>query len=297
MTKFFAIAFAATLIACVDAKITRMRSGSSCHCRHRIQNERDDAIKKHNEVAENLDRLSEFVTMTNCEEGYVFNYDASTHDTSKVLCEKCPKNHYRTYNNATCLHCPEGYISKEGSNNCKRASMYDLVHTLCYPGSVVGDNPFGVHLDSCKKCNIEDREYMPYLNNADDCLICPAGSIITKDSECKKCHPGYYEYGNKCIECDAGTYNDIEGKTECAVCNNDKAIAYTSIGGTNCEDSTLFNLADKFNRYAKIDYISNPVITGVQFGSAIIYNNRRVIQELSVFGGLIGVGVAALMCG
>ena len=296
MTKFFAIVLAVT-VAYSEARILRMSRGSSCICRQRIQRERDNAVKKHNEIAENLDRLSEFISMTNCEEGYVFNYEASTHDITKVQCEKCPVNHYRAYNNATCLHCPEGYIASEGSSRCVRAGMYDMVHTLCPSGSVVGDNPFGVYRNSCKKCDIENREYMPYLNNADDCLICPTGSVITKDSDCKKCPVGYYEHNNKCIECAAGTYNDIEGQSECMICNNDKAIAYNSIGGTNCEDSSLFNLADKLNSYAKMDYISNPLITGMHIGSAIIYNNRRIIQEISMIGSVVGIITAGIISG
>lgn len=296
MTKFFAIVLTVA-VSYTEARMIRIGHGSSCSCRHSIQRERDNAVKKHNEIAENFDRLSEFVTMTNCEEGYVFNYEASTHNTSKVLCEKCPENHYRAYNNGTCLHCPEGYISKEGSNRCKRAGINDLAHTLCPSGSVVGDNPFGVYRDSCKKCDIETREYMPYMNNADDCLICPAGSVITKDSDCKKCPVGYYEHNNKCIECAAGTYNDIEGRAECMICNNDKAIAYNSIGGTNCDDSSLFNLADKLNSYAKMDYISNPLITGMHIGSAIIYNNRRIIQEFSMIGGVVGMVAAGIISG
>ena len=157
MTKFFAIVLAVA-VTYTEARTLRMSRGNSCSCRHRIQRERDNAVKKHNEIAENFDRLSEFVSMTNCEEGYVFNYEASTHDTSKVLCEKCPENHYRAYNNGTCLHCPEGYIASKGSSRCKRADMNDLIHTLCPLSSVVGDNPFGIHRDSCKKCDIEKKK-------------------------------------------------------------------------------------------------------------------------------------------
>jgi len=95
MTKFFAIAFAATLIACVDARMIRMRSGSSCHCRHRIQNERDDAIKKHNDVANDIDALKAFVTTSSCKPGYEFNYDNSKLDKKAITCDKCPENYYR----------------------------------------------------------------------------------------------------------------------------------------------------------------------------------------------------------
>ena len=296
MTKLFAIILTVAIVY-TDARTSRMIRGSSCSCRHRIQNERDDAVRKHNEIAENFDRLSEFVTMTNCDEGYFFNYEVSKNDTLMVICEICPENHYRAKNNATCLHCPEGYVSNKGSNHCKKASTNDMIHTLCPIGSVVGKNPFAIYRNSCKKCAIEHREYMPYMNNANDCLICPTGSIITNDNDCKKCPIGYYEYKNKCIECDAGTYNNIEGNYECIICNNVKAIAYNSNGGTNCEDSSLFNMAEKLNSYVKIDYISNPIITGMQVSSAIIYNNRKVIQELSMISGIIGVIVAGIING
>jgi hypothetical protein len=62
-------------------------------------------------------------------------------------------------------------------------------------------------------------------------------------------------------------------------------------------DSALFDMANKLNAYIDLSEMSNPIIGGVQFGSAIIYNNRRIIKELSVFGGVIGVGLAALVSG
>ena len=297
MTKFFAIAFAATLIVCVETKITRMRSGSSCHCRHRIQNERDDAIKKHNEVVNDIDALKAFITTSSCKPGYEFNYDNSKLDKKAIVCDKCPENYYRTAENTTCIHCPEGYVSKEGSSICKRATDTDLKHSLCPIGSVVGSNPFAEIRKSCRKCDKNSREYMPYLNNADDCLICPIGSIIYKNNKCTKCPIGYYEKNNKCVECDAGSYNDVEGQSKCMVCNNNKAISYNSIGGTNCEDSSLFNLADKLNSYVKIDYIYNPVINGLQIGGAIVYNNRRIIQEISIIGGVVGTVAAGIISG
>ena len=183
MTKFFAIAFAATLFACVDARMTRMRSGSSCHCRHRIQNERDDAIKKHNEVANDIDVLKAFVTTSSCKPGYEFNYDNSKLDKKAILCDKCPDNYYRAAENTTCFHCPEGYVSEKGSSICTRATDTDLKNSLCPIGSVVGTNPFAEIRKSCRKCDKNSREYMPYLNNADDCLICPSGSIIDKNND------------------------------------------------------------------------------------------------------------------
>lgn len=288
-----ALIFAAT----ANARALRMSRGSSCMCRHNIQKERDNAVKKHNEIADDFDKLTEFVTMTNCEPGSSFNYENSKFDIHNVVCNKCPENYYRAANNGTCLHCPEGYITKEGSSQCKRASENDIIHSLCPIGSVVGKNPFAKHRNSCVKCDKKFREYMPYLNNKDGCMICPMGSIINYDSECKKCPVGYYEKNNKCVECDVGTFNNIEGSEICKVCNNNKATAYYSIGGTNCEDSALFEVANKLNDYINVDTISKPVINGMQIGGALIYNNRKIIQELSAIGSFLGIMTAMVMSG
>jgi len=296
MTKFFAaVLFAVAVTA--DARIMRMSRGSSCSCHFRVQRERDEAVKKQNEAADNFNKLSELVTMTNCNPGYSFNYDNSVINMNSVKCEKCPENHYRMKNNSTCLHCPEGFVSSEGSTKCKRAGEHDTIHTLCEFGSVVGNNPFAEHRNSCKKCNKYDREYMPYYNNADNCLICPAGSVITRDSNCIKCPIGYYENNNKCVECDVKTFNDIEGAMQCKVCNNDRAVAYESIGGTNCEDSALFNMANNVNKYINADVMTTPIISGMQIGSAIVYNNRKFIQQISTIGTFMGIGVAAFISG
>lgn len=296
MTKFIIVALFATA-AYADARIMRMSRGSSCSCRFRVQKERDDAVKKQNEVADNFNKLSELVTMTNCNPGYSFNYDNSVINMNSVKCEKCPENHYRMKNNSTCLHCPEGFVSSEGRTKCKRAGENDTIHTLCEFGSVVGNNPFAEHRNSCKKCNKDDREYMPNYNNADNCLICPAGSVITRDSNCIKCPIGYYEKNNQCVECDVKTFNDIEGAMQCKICNNDKAVAYESIGGTNCDDSALFNLANNVNKYINAGVMTTPIISGIQIGSAIVYNNRKFIQQISTIGTFMGIGVAAFISG
>lgn len=296
MNKFFAVVFFAVAVT-ADARILRMSRGSSCSCHYRVQKERDEAVKKRNDAVDNFNKLSDLVTMTNCNPGYSFNYGNSVINMDSVKCEKCPENYYRMKNNSTCLHCPEGYVSSEGSVKCKRASEHDTIHTLCKIGSVVGNDSFAEHRNSCKKCNKADREYMPYYNNDDTCLICPAGSVITCDSNCVKCPVGYYEKNNKCVECDAKTYNDVEGAMECKVCNNDKAIAYESIGGTNCEDSTLFNIANNVNKYINADVMTNPIISGMHIGSAFVYNNRKFIQQISALGTCMGVGVAAFISG
>ena len=54
MTKFFAIVLT-VVVSYTDARMIRMSHGNSFSCRHSIQRERDNAVKKHNEIAENFD--------------------------------------------------------------------------------------------------------------------------------------------------------------------------------------------------------------------------------------------------
>ncbi len=285
MTKLFAIAIL-VFVASIDASIIGINRGSSCSCSHSIQKEIEDVVNKHNKIFDNFNKLAEFVTMINCNPGFSFNYNNSIIDTKTIKCYKCPENHYRTNNNSTCIHCPEGYVSHEGSIKCKK---------VCQIGSVVGNNKFAKNRNSCKKCDKVNREYMPYYNNADNCLVCPVGSVIKLNNKCEKCPIGHYEKNNKCIECDPETYNDIEGVAQCMVCNNHKAIAYNSMGGTNCKDSNLFKMVDNINKYIDIDIMTKPIVYGVQIGSAIIYNNRKIIQQISTIGTFIGYGVSAII--
>ncbi len=99
----------------------KMNRGSSC--RHHIQNERDDAINKYN----NLDKLKEFVTLNSCPVSNEFNYENIMLDTLKIKYDKCTKNYYRTKYNSTCLHCPEGFVSNEGSIICKKGKKQNLL--------------------------------------------------------------------------------------------------------------------------------------------------------------------------
>ena len=282
----------------VDGRRMRLSRGSSCSCRMRIQRERDRAINKYNNLETSFNELEEFITLNNCPEGHVFDYNNSLIDKMNVKCNKCPENYYRTKENTTCLHCPEGFVSNEGSMICNKGKKEELVGTLyCPKGNVIGNNPYAKYGNSCIECNIEKKEYMPFNNHEDKCLICESGSIV-KNNNCIKCPIGYYESNNKCIECNVGTYNDIEGSIKCKKCENDKSLAYYSIGGNNCEDSYLFTINSKINEVFNINKISNPIIYSLQSVSGSIYSNRKMIIDISstltILGGF-GTGVYMMM--
>jgi hypothetical protein len=73
--------------------------------------------------------------------------------------------------------------------------------------------------------------------------------------------------------------------TECQVCNNKNALAYSSIGGTNCEDSIFHDFAKKFNNnFVNLDIILKPIVLGAHSGATYLLNNER---EIAVFTPII----------
>ena len=294
-SKQFIVFLFVIIAVTTNARIMRMSRGNSCQCRYRIENERNDAIKKYNGLSDNLDKLKEFVTLNSCPIGHEFNYENSMLDTLNIKCDKCPNNYYRTKYNSTCLHCPEGFVSSTG-NVCKKGEKKELINTkYCPKGSIIGNDRYATYGKSCIICDNLKKEYMPNKNIEDKCLICPSGSVV-KDNLCIKCQIGYYESNNKCIECDAGTYHNIEGSKTCNKCNNDKSLSYHTIGGNNCDDSYLFDISNKVNEIVNIKKISEPVIYSLQIVSGMIYSNRKMIMEtsskLTMFGGF---GIATYM--
>tara|TARA_B110000858_G_scaffold101301_1_gene116409 strand:- start:4777 stop:5661 length:885 start_codon:yes stop_codon:yes gene_type:complete len=272
--------FALLLIVVVnytDARIHRINRGVSCHSRLHVQNERDKAVDNFNKKLDEIQKIREIITKTNCNEGFELNYE-NTYDTNKIVCDKCPINYYRTINNSTCLHCPIGYNSKAGSKICYKSNENDKNHSYCNPGSIMVNNPFEEYHKSCINCDINKKEYISYNNIKDKCDICPSGSIIINNN-CIKCPIGYYEINNKCIQCNVGTFNNIEGVTQCKLCDNEKSFAYSKMGEDNCDNSYLYTLSDKINNIIDIKKISDPIIYSTQVASGLIYNNRKTIFQ------------------
>ena len=252
-----------------------MSRSSGCYCRHRIEKERNLVIKNYNELLNEFNNFKNIITINNCNPGFVIDYNASINNQhNNVICKKCKKNYYRTVDNNTCLHCPEGYISNSNNTGCLRSKLEEDIDTYCPRGTVVGNNPYAEYGYSCIKCDSKKREYMSTLNNEDYCNICPYGSII-RNNNCCKCNIGYYEENNKCLECPYGSYNDIEGSSKCKICNNYKSISYYSIGGTNCDDSIFYTLTDKINeKLIDTKIFTYPIISVSQIAFANLYNNR-----------------------
>lgn len=252
---------------------------SSCHCRYSIQKERDNVINKLDLLSNEFENFKKIITLNKCNIGYEIDYDSSTNNNS-IICKKCQNNYYRAYTNTTCLHCPEGFISNNYNTKCIISKYKKDIHTLCPIGTIIGTNPYAEYGKSCLKCDYKKREYISQANNEKKCNICPNGSIINSNI-CIKCPIGYYEKNNKCIECSEKSYNDIEGSSECKICNNENAIAYYSIGGINCQNNIIYNLSEKINKnIIDIKIITDPIIKLSQISIALFYNNRFKILDI-----------------
>ena len=78
------------------------------------------------------------------------------------------------------------------------------------------------------------------------------------------------------------------------ISDNQKSLAYYSIGGNNCDDSYLFSVANKVNEVIDMKKITEPIIHSVQIGSGLIYTNRKIIRDVSEFVSIIS-GVSFTM--
>lgn len=285
------------VVVITDARIHRTSSrGSRIHCDYdwvrKIERERDDLKNRVEFVRNSNSYMETMITLNSCDNGYMFRYNKDNGYTIK--CIACSENHYRSKTNTTCYHCPEGFYSAAGSAECKKAETNSSnVHTLCPEGTIIGSNKFGYHLASCITCqSLNKKSYMPYKNNHDMCMTCPAGSVVNRGgTDCTMCPAGHFEKDNECIKCNSGTYADNEGTTECLACNNMNALAYSSIGGTNCDDSVFHDIANKFNNdIINLDIILRPLLLGAHSGTVYLLNNERdIYKSMSLIIGIVGI--------
>jgi hypothetical protein len=256
-----------------------------CGCANKVSKERDDAYKKFNVaigISENI------ITINNCPTGQEFKYDNYDIDTNdyKIECVKCPENYYRTAKNTSCLRCPVGFYSQEGDTEfIKAKTNTSNLHTLCKKGHIVGNDKYAKYEDRCFDCNPEKKEYMPYDNNHDECFKCPVGSIVDiKGRKCTECPIGYYEKNNKCVECEIGKYADQRGSAECKVCNNEYALAHSSLGAYSCENSIFYELTEGIKKnLVNLDILLKPLAYSANIGVAMISNNRREVEFIIPF--------------
>ena len=261
--------------------------------KHDINRRREhiDFLDKHNKHLQNT------ITINNCKEGQQYNLDMNLKDEA-IMCTNCHLNYYRTKKNNTCIKCPPGYYSNEGAMHCIKSKTNDTnVHTLCEVGTIVPNDKFA---KGCVKCDKDKKEYMPYKNNNDKCLICPPGSIVTRNSDCIQCSEGEYEENNKCLQCNKGTYTDSKGMDKCKKCENQKSFAFLLEGSTNCDDSIIYTINDNINSaianitsYMNLDMnletVFNPLSNMLQTGITMVITNRNPIITSITGTSILGV--------
>lgn len=287
-------------------------SRSSCPISYELKNQINNLkhdIDRRNEHIDFLDKnikhLQNTITINNCKEGQQYNFDRNLKNKD-IICTNCHSNYYRTKNNNTCTKCPPGYYSNEGAVQCIKSKTNDTnVHTLCEAGTIVPNNKFA---NGCSKCNKDKKEYMPYKNNNDKCLICPPGSIVTSQNECIKCSEGKYEENNKCLECKKGSYADSKGMDKCKICENKKSFSYFIDGGIDCDDSIIYTINDNINSaivnissYMNLDMnletVLDPLSNILQTGASIVISNRKPIIATVASAGIVGTGILTCLIG
>lgn len=281
-----------------EARGIRINRGSSCHCRHRIQKERDDAINSLDNTINMFNNLKKFITISKCSDGEYFNYDTFIRD-NKFVCDKCPINHFRFGNMSTCLPCSEGFVSNSGSSKCikcrknidKKCITYSDI--FCPINHIISNDPIST-LGSCIKCDPKKKEYINYSNQEEKCLQCSSGSYINTNIipfVCLKCPIGTFEKNNKCHNCPIGFYSDKEGSDKCIKCNNEKSLAYSIEGSNNCDDSIYYELSNTINSIVDINSITYPIVNIAQFSTIYLLNNKNIISNI----GLISSGIFTTM--
>ena len=164
---------------------------------------------------------------TQCQDGYYSPggswgceaCPAGTRATGRISsddCELCPVGHFSREGSTVCSMCPKGhYADQPGtSNQCNK----------CAPGTYNDE----IGQSQCKPCppnTYSDTE------GAKECQVCPDGSTSqgTGNTSCSpvsggndpvQCAKGYFSAsGNEpCQKCQAGTYADKKGLTQCKLC-------------------------------------------------------------------------------
>lgn len=179
-------------------------------------------------------------------------------DAVKKTCEPCNKDCNLCYDEETCevcespkvvnkdgdcvTECPDGQVVVPGEKceDCVDTNCVKCVNTnlnLCEEckegfyllpstGKCVEVCPTGTYPDAItKRCENCDPECLK-CTNADKCIECPIGKILTPEKECKDtCPNGSVKVNDECVTCQTGveckkcSENDV---AKCVQCNEDK---------------------------------------------------------------------------
>ena len=134
----------------------------------------------------------------------------------------------------SCEDCPKGYFSSHGSGEC----------TLCE----TGDYQDTVGQSTCHSCPAGTYQDSIGKTSADDCIMCPIGSISSVGSKyCTPCSLGQFQNetgATLCHNCSAGQYQNVTGERDCKAC---PAGRYQGESGLESERSCEECLAGYFS--------------------------------------------------
>lgn len=307
LSAFIALFF----VGCADARYRPsnllVNTDTFCSC-SALAGAREANAVAYKGIKNIIETTESIFTVKNCPEGHEFKYDENldiAHYTDvikkDIVCTKCRENYYRNSDYTMCRQCPVGYYSNAGDSECKKADINTKdIHRICNEGFIIGNDKFADVYNSCHMCSPQKKEYMPFKNIMDKCQYCPDGSIVDRHATtCTECPIGTYEKNNECIECEIGSYadkNNTAGK--CSICNNPKALSYTTAGGITCDDSIFYEITKSISKnvanVVNMDAFIKPLAYGANMGFAAIYNNRKMLAMLT-HASIPIIGVAAFV--
>ena len=165
--------------------------------------------------------------------------------SNETACSNCGKGEYRggADDTKTCLKCPPGRNSSEGSVSCSSCSAGQYVETStdscleCPAGYVSKDQDSNF----CTPCG---KGVKGESSNAGGttCMPCDLGRFQSTPGVCQDCKAGQYADGKgqkSCTTCPIDTYLSEFGKSskaDCSLCNADRStgLAVGNVGNATC---------------------------------------------------------------
>lgn len=160
---------------------------------------------------------------------YLESWKTEESNDSAADCNDCEAGKYHATTDAACIVCAAGqYKAASGINTACDGCMGG--HYQDTPGQ-----------SACKSC--ANGKYLPMWSSptsndaVDDCIDCEAGKYhATTAGACTDCPPGKHVAAlasTECDKCEAGSYQDHDGKIACKACGNGKFLTAWSSEDSN----------------------------------------------------------------
>ena len=178
--------------------------------------------------------------------------------TSASGCDLCPAGSDSTPYSSECFSCPDGESSVPGGRctNCNAGQFQagGSGCTNCNAGLYQNENgaavckscPIGsssnAGSDALTDCNLCTAAYYLVGNT---CTICPGGKTSQAlASSCTNCEIGRYGQSGVCSVCQAGKFQNEQGKSSCKLCPQG---SYLTTTGADSSDDCTSCTAGKYN--------------------------------------------------